>query len=418
MESDASTDGASRDARVEDEIERRRRRRVPRASPLHPAQRPTFFELVAAERLSPSLKGALAYALGALANAGAPGFAHAALDRGEEVFAALSLCAELKSFASGDGSLSESVYGLQRVPRTLTPERLRSDGRYRIDQWQRLGSAVALALGPYARAKLAALHETLAPERYARGGRRRRAFDADVDETRALGDVDGDPEAALAARLAGGGLAGAATRAFVYGYPAANALLEAATFVTWTGYLLGRWNINDPTLLLLDCYVARALPSDLEANARELEASRRRQLARAGAMSNPASRLLGVSALRTKNFVMDYAQSALIAAVIGFKLTEWWFGAAEERVAGATTLPVPPPPPRPPPHPNGVSLPEDPSLCPLCRKTIRNPALLTCSGYVFCYACLHAHVDRYADCPVSRHRALNGVDDIRRVYEH
>jgi peroxin-12 len=124
-----------------------------------------------------------------------------------------------------------------------------------------------------------------------------------------------------------------------------------------------------------------------------------------------------VGALRAKNVVMDYAQTALIAAVIGFKLTEWWYGAAEERVADAATLPVPPPPPRPPQHPSGVALPSDPAACPLCRKTIRNPALLTSSGYVFCYPCIHAHVERYGDCPVSRHRALNGVNDIRRLYD-
>jgi len=192
--------------------------------------------------------------------------------------------------------------------------------------------------------------------------------------------------------------------------------MEAATFVTWTGYLLGRWNVNDPTLMFVDCYVVRALPSELEANARELEASRQRQLAGAHASKNAATRALSVGALKTKNFVMDYAQSALIAAVIGFKLTEWWYGAAEERVVNATTLPVPPPPPRPPPHPNGIALPENTDLCPLCRKVIRNPAVLTSSGYVFCYACLYAHVDRYGDCPVSCHRAFNGVDDIRRIY--
>jgi peroxin-12 len=167
----------------------------------------------------------------------------------------------------------------------------------------------------------------------------------------------------------------------------------------------------------VDCYVTRALPAELEANARELDAYRQRQLAGARASNSAASRALGVGALKTKNFIMDYAQSALIAAVIGFKLTEWWYGAAEERVVGAATLPVPPPPPRPPPHPEGIALPDDTGLCPLCRKQIRNPAVLTCSGYVFCFACVHAHVDRYGDCPVSRHRAFNGVDDIRRVYE-
>ena len=388
-------------------------------SQLDPALRPTFFELIAAERLVPSLKGALAYALGTLANAGAPTLAHSAMNRGEEVFALLTLCAELRAFASGDGSLAESVYGLQRVPRTLTKDRLRSDGRYRIDRMQRLGSALALALGPWARAKAAAAHARLAPSAYASGaGRRRRTFEADGEadfsgDERAVATV-GDSE--MVERDAG--MSSAAQRAFVAAYPYANALIEAATFVTWTGYLLGQWNVNDPTLYFLDCYVARALPSELEANARELEATRRRALSRARAASNPATRAVSVGALRVKNFVMDYAQSALIAAVIGFKLTEWWYGAAEERVSGATTLPVPPPPPRPPPHPEGVALPDDPGACPLCRKMLRNPALLTCSGYVFCYACIHAHVVRRGDCPVSRHRAMNGVDDIRRVYEH
>jgi len=343
--------------------------------------------------------------------------AHYALDRGDEVFAALTFLAELKSFASGDGSLAESVYGLQRVPRTLTSAHVRSDGRYRIDGWQRFLSAAILAFGPYARSKAAALHERLAPEQYVDARRRSSVFEASGDRMGVSESEDAAIEAAVRARREARGLRGAATRAFVAAYPAANALAEAATFVTWTGYLLGRWNVNDPTLMLVDCYVTRALPAELEANARELDAYRQRQLAGARASNSAASRALGVGALKTKNFIMDYAQSALIAAVIGFKLTEWWYGAAEERVVGAATLPVPPPPPRPPPHPEGIALPDDTGLCPLCRKQIRNPAVLTCSGYVFCFACVHAHVDRYGDCPVSRHRAFNGVDDIRRVYE-
>jgi len=400
--------------------ERRRRQTGGRTNALSSVTRPTFFELIAADRLAPSLKHAAAYALGTLANAGAPGVAHYALDRGEEVFALLTFAAELKSFSSGDGSISESVYGLQRVPRTLTRGRLRSDGRYRIDWTQRVLSAGLLAFLPYASAKCARAHETLAPEYYARRGgarRRRRVWDADGDDIGAIERNEEELRAIVEARNRERGLKGAAKRAFVAAYPTANALAEAATFIAWTGYLLGRWNINDPTLLLVDCYVARALPSELEANARELEAVRDRQLARARSASNPASRAIAVGALRTKNFVMDYAQSALIAAVIGFKLTEWWYGAAEERVVGASALPVPPPPPRPPPHPNGVAVPTDSSLCPLCRKAIRNPALLTCSGYVFCYVCLHSHVERYGDCPVSCHVALNGVDDIRRLYD-
>ena len=390
-----------------------------RRATLDASTRPTFFELVAAERLGASLRDALAYALGTLANAGAPALAHAALDRGDEVFALLSLLAEAKAFASGDGGVAESVYGLQRVPRTLTPERLGADGRYRIDTTQRVMSALLLAFGPYVKSKCAVAHEALAPEYYAdarrRHGRRHRAFDG--AEPRALTMTDDELAAVVRERARKPGISGVITRAFVAAYPTANALMETATFVAWTGYLLGRWNINDPTLMLVDCYVARSLPSELEANARELEAIRARQIQRAAGLGHPAARFAGVGALRAKNFVMDYAQSALIAAVVGFKLTEWWYGAAEERVVNATTLPVPPPPPRPPPHPEGVALPDDQNLCPLCRKTIRNPAVLTCSGYVFCYSCVHAHVDRYGDCPVSLHRAVRGVDDIRRLFD-
>ena len=330
------------DAAVEASIARNRRRR--RRVDVDPSIRPTFFELIAAERLAPSLKGALAYALGTLANAGAPGVAHYALDRGDEVFAALTFLAELKSFASGDGSLAESVYGLQRVPRTLTNGRVRSDGRYRIDGWQRFLSAAILAFGPYARSKAAAAHERLAPERYIDARRRSSVFEASADRVGASESEDAVVEAAVRARREARGLRGAATRAFVSAYPAANALAEAATFVTWTGYLLGRWNVNDPMLMLVDCYVTRALPAELEANARELDAHRQRQLAVARASKSASARALGVGALKTKNFIMDYAQSALIAAVIGFKLTEWWYGAAEERVVGAATLPVPPRP--------------------------------------------------------------------------
>ena len=274
-----------------------------------------------------------------------------------------------------------------------------------------------MAFGPCARSKAAAAHERLAPERYIDARRRSSVFEASADRVGASESEDAVVEAAVRARREARGLRGAATRAFVSAHPAANALAEAATFVTWTGYLLGRWNVNDPMLMLVDCYVTRALPAELEANARELDAHRQRQLAVARASKSASARALGVGALKTKNFIMDYAQSALIAAVIGFKLTEWWYGAAEERVVGAATLPVPPPPRARRLTPRASRLPDDTGLCPLCRKTIRNPAVLTCSGYVFCFACVHAHVDRYGDCPVSRHRAFNGVDDIRRVYE-
>ena len=78
--------------------------------------RPTFFELIAADRLVPSLRAALVYSLGVLA-ARRPGLTRI-LDHEAEAFAALMLLVETHSFATSDGSLAEGLYGLQPVSYT------------------------------------------------------------------------------------------------------------------------------------------------------------------------------------------------------------------------------------------------------------------------------------------------------------
>lgn len=75
--------------------------------------RPTFFELVATDRLVPSLRAALVYSLRTLAER-RPGVTRI-LDHEAEAFALLMLLVEAHSFATSDGSLAEGLYGLQRV---------------------------------------------------------------------------------------------------------------------------------------------------------------------------------------------------------------------------------------------------------------------------------------------------------------
>lgn len=50
------------------------------------------------------------------------------------------------------------------------------------------------------------------------------------------------------------------------------------------------------------------------------------------------------------------------------QLLEWWYTSAEEKLAAEQKLEPPPPPPPPLPSPQGVPLPSDPSICPLCRQ--------------------------------------------------
>ncbi|PHJ17575.1 pex2 pex12 amino terminal region protein [Cystoisospora suis] len=62
----------------------------------------------------------------------------------------------------------------------------------------------------------------------------------------------------------------------------------------------------------------------------------------------------------------------------------------------------------------GILLPQDESLCPLCRKPRSNPACIP-SGYVFCYRCIVMYVRSHGYCPVTKLRVLE--PHIRRIYE-
>lgn len=101
--------------------------------------------------------------------------------------------------------------------------------------------------------------------------------------------------------------------------------------------------------------------------------------------------------------------------MFGFKILEWWFTSAEERLSAGAALPPPPPPKAPHPHPQGVGLPASPGDCPLCRRPRSNPAQVATSGYVFCYPCAFAYVAEHGRCPVSWLPA--GLEHLRKLYD-
>ncbi|KAI5412894.1 ubiquitin-protein ligase peroxin 12 [Lathyrus oleraceus] len=83
--------------------------------------------------------------------------------------------------------------------------------------------------------------------------------------------------------------------------------------------------------------------------------------------------------------VLDYAQTGLIAAVFFFKVAK-----------------------------EGVQLPPDRTVCPLCLQKRVNPSVITVSGFVFCYACVFKFVTQYKRCPATMMPAT--VDQIRRLF--
>ncbi|CAI5989015.1 unnamed protein product [Closterium sp. NIES-64] len=145
--------------------------------------------------------------------------------------------------------------------------------------------------------------------------------------------------------------------------------------------------------------------------------------------------------LKALYFTMDYAQTSVIAAVFAFKMAEWWYQTGEQKLSAPTVYP-PPPPPLPPkassffkecgipvpadrflclplpllplPYnpflydpflfnfllsplqvaPAGIPVPSDRSLCPLCLCRRTNPTAPATSGFIFCYPCIFAYVDK------------------------
>ncbi|RVW60637.1 Peroxisome biogenesis protein 12 [Vitis vinifera] len=80
--------------------------------------------------------------------------------------------------------------------------------------------------------------------------------------------------------------------------------------------------------------------------------------------------------------MLDYAQTGLIAAVFFFKMMEWWYQSAEERMSAPTVAK------------EGIPLPSDRTICPLCSQKRTNPSVVAVSGFVFCYACIFKYVSQ------------------------
>jgi hypothetical protein len=79
------------------------------------ASRPTYFELIAADQLVPSLKSAIVYTLSVLSQRYP--WLHRVLDFEDEVLAALMLLIDWHSLSTCDATFAEGLYGLRRGTR-------------------------------------------------------------------------------------------------------------------------------------------------------------------------------------------------------------------------------------------------------------------------------------------------------------
>lgn len=362
--------------------------------------RPTFFEMAAAEQLPQSLRAALTYSIGVLALR--TPFLHKLLDYEHESFSLLMLVLEAHSLRTTDASFSESLYGLRRRPANISL--LNDDtSSSQLRRRQKLLSLLFLVVLPYLKSKL---HSIYNKEREARiqatlWGDENQSYDSTVSTPTF------NARASVATRI---------TKRFqnIVGlcYPLLHAGTEGFQFAYQMLYLLDATGYYSLALHALGIHVCRATGQEL------MDASSRISKIR----SRERERLRGPQWIKTLQgallsctyTVLDYAQTGLIAAVFFFKMMEWWYQSAEERMSAPTVYPPPPPPPPPKVAKEGVQLPSDRTICPLCLQKRVNPSVMTVSGFVFCYACIFKFVTQYKRCPATMVPAT--VDQIRRLF--
>ncbi|KAL9256443.1 Peroxisome biogenesis protein 12-like protein [Drosera capensis] len=361
--------------------------------------RPPFFEMSAAQQLPASLRSALTYSIGVLALRRP--ILHKVLDYEDEFFALLMLVLEGHSLRTTDASFSESLYGLRR--RVVEAKLVKSTNQRNsaealshsgLDKRRRVLSVVFLVVLPYFKLKLhsiyikereAALQASLwGPDDLGLDG----AYRQDGGEA-VLPMADTSPENSPQARLL------KRTRKVIgLCYPWIHAGHEADHDQNYAGlafayqllYLLDATGFYSFGLHILGIHVTRATGQELMDASSRISRIRSRERER---LYGPPwlKKLLG-AILSCTYAVLDYAQTGLIASVFIFKMMEWWYQSAEERISAPTVYPPPPPPPVPKVAKEGIPLPPDRTICPLCSQNRLNPSTLTVSGFVFCYACV------------------------------
>lgn len=380
--------------------------------------KPTFFEMVAAQQLPASLRAALTYSLGVFALRRP--FLHKVLDYDDEFFALLMLVLESHSLRTTDASFSESLYGLRRRAANIEFTKISSSESKETSHFsslrrrQKIISVAFLVILPYIRSKLNAVYMR---EREARlqaslwGTEEARLGDTDyfVDQ----GQISDTQVESARLEVSNIGQIKKKLMSIIFAcYPWIHATNEGLSFAYQLLYLLDATGFYNAGLHILGVQVCRATGQELMDSSSRLSKIRTQELERLRGPSwlKAVQRVLLTGIYTT----LDYAQTGLIAAVFFFKMMEWWYQSAEERMSAPTIYPPPPPPPPPKAAADGIPLPPDRTLCPLCSQKRANPSVNTVSGFVFCYACIFKYVSQYKRCPVTLMPAT--VEDIRRLF--
>ncbi|XP_029015216.1 peroxisome assembly protein 12 [Betta splendens] len=328
---------------------------------------PSVFEVLAQESLMEAVKPALRHAVKVLAefNPSRFGFLWKFFD---ELYLMLDLLLQNHFLSQCSASFSENFYGLKRVS-GLTA-RL---GIHRKSHWC---SLLLLCLVPYLQTKLEA---TLAKQRDEED------FSIQLAHTRSQ-------------RL---------YRAAVAAYPYVSSAWQALVFCQQLLFVFGITKTHSPLLWLARVRLARLNAQDI----REMELKttshdspfNKSLLQRMWWLVSQATRVLASS-----------LSTSLSLGVFFLQFVDWWYSAENQSaVKTLTSLPVPLPPLHlqeyscmdfssfSSSHRKEMQFRSENNNCSLCRRTCGNAAVLSTSGFVFCYHCIYIYVKANHCCPVT-----------------
>ncbi|KAJ1666006.1 ubiquitin-protein ligase peroxin 12 [Coemansia sp. RSA 1813] len=361
------------------------------------AGKPSLFEIVAQHKMNELLEPALRHVTSVYAHR-YPRYLIRILNWHEEAYAALMLLVERHYLRNYGGSFTEHFYGYKRV----RAHKIRgSSSLTRPDIW---GSLIFLVGLPLAKSRMDQYYETVS------GGEAARLLGPEFSQA----ELGSGNEPAVAGGSTGSNLRcrlialkEALKRYFKRYYPHANFVYHMATALYYIAYMFDRTDYNSPWLRILGLKVRRLSASDYRA----MDTRGAPKSSLLAPSNGSVLRFMRNLVARILTGGLDFLKVLLPLSIFFYRFLEWWYRSDFHKQVQKD--PVPPPPMPLKPHPNGVAVPEDQSICPLCEKPRTNPAMAP-SGYVFCYPCIHKHVSESGTCPVTLIKAESV--GIRKLY--
>ena len=393
--------------------------------------RPSFFELIASDRLIPSLQPAIRHSLLLLSRHLPQPLPGLLASHSDELFYALLFLIQRHYLRVYDSTFAENFYGLRRVCallppsfqyRTASPHTAQLYGPQSVILDKQSGAAVGevqlSALSPTAR-NVTLVFTVALPYLQSK-------LEARYTELTALQYSDPlAPAPPLTPRQ----------RLLVAIYPYLHALLESVRFFYQCRYLFELSAFFLPSHRWTSQLLRRLSAEDLQKLSPSNALPTTSSLALEQAWSaNSHLSLLGrlravLSALSSR--LTSSAKYGLLAALLAVKFLDWYNSPSNPlsqsasaysssaspfstRTRPLASLPIPPPPPVPAASVSGVAVECASSVCGLCGRE-RTNAAADCSGWLFCYPCLFAHVSEYGVCPVTRQPCR--LEQIRKIYD-